>query len=218
MTKSTQSSLNDPRQANRRNPWGSVLLILSLGLGACQTTVTPERVFFTQAMQDRYGLTGAELRALQYYISERVVLERVVSEGVREVARGRLVLRGDRAIQQIVIARGTPGVVEAGASPPDPDGDTALPISFAMGAPLPFAPRTPGGRYALQPASRQGLLASLLATLQIGTPPVTHVHFQGAVWRVPTGQDALLLVERDAFGDLVRERRTLPGLSLPETR
>ena len=188
---------------------------LTLAMAACQTSVTPERVAFTQGMRTRYDLTEPEIRALQYYVSEPVVLEKVVSRGVRHVEHGRLIVRGDTIVHQVVIARGTPGAIERDESIVGQARDGTLPISFEVGAPLPFTARPPNGHYALLLSGEESPLQEFLALFALGTPSTAYVAFQGTSWRIAAGRDATLLVERDAFGRLARERRRLPGVVLP---
>lgn len=209
-------SRNFPRLAKERaRPWLRVSLALVwLACLACQTAVVPERVALTNALRTRYELTETELRALQYYLSERVVLERVVTDGIRRVERGRLVVRGETVIQQIVIERGTPGVVEPDAALAKGPNAHAIPVSFQPGAPLTFSARLPSGSYFLAPPKGQGLFGEFLASL--GGAPRAKVAFAGASWRLAAGREAHLLVERDAVGNLARERRRLRGVRLPD--
>lgn len=205
-----------PRLAKERGRrWLRVsLALVCLACPACQTAVAPERVALTNALRTRYELTETELRALQYYLSERVVLERVMTDGSRRVERGRLVVRGGTVIHQIVIERGTPGVVEPDATLTEGPSAHAIPVSFEPGAPLAFSARLPGGSYRLAPPKGQGLFGEFLASL--GGAPSAKIVFAGASWRLAAGREAHLLVERDAVGNLARERRRLRGVRLPD--
>jgi hypothetical protein len=188
-----------------------VLLVASLG---CQTT-RGELVAFTESQRLRYELDEQELRALQYYLSDRIVLERVAKEGTSRVKRGQLIVRSGTAIQQVYVERGTRGAVEAHGQVGDGvDGRYGLEISFELGAPLRFAP-TSEGTYSLAGPARGGLLGLLLFG---GSRPRFEVEFDGAKWQVVEGADSRILIERDALGKLARTRRTLPGVRVPDAR
>lgn len=182
--------------------------VLSL---SCQTT-RGELVPFTEAQRLRYQLGETELRSLQYYLSDRVVLERTASDAAGKVERGRLIVRGGTAIHQVVVERGTPGAVEPSARiGAAGTGRHWLEVSFERGAPLRFAATT-AGTYSLDGDSRGGFFFGW------GKPPQVEVEFDGAKWTVVTGADSRLLIERDALGKLARTRRVLPGVRAPGSR
>lgn len=177
---------------------------------ACQSTPPGELVPFTDAMRVRLELGDDELRALQFYASTQIVLERVASKGEGRVARGRLVVRSGTVLHQVVVQPGTPGVIEPGAFIGDAPGGHALEVSFDRGARLRFGASGESGVYTLVDPVRRGLLADLFERL--GKPRRTMVDFDGQRWRVAAGEGAKLLVERDALGRFDRTRRVLPGL------
>lgn len=194
---------------------GALLLAALVAQGGCQTT-RGELVVFTEAQRQRYQLGEPELRALQYYLSDRIVLERVASEGVGEVERGRLIVRKGTAIQQVYIERGTPGVLEPGsrAGAGRPGERPVLEVSFERGAPLRFAADA-DGTYSLSGAQR-GLLSGWLADW--GRPRRVEAEFDGATWQVVAGAESRLLIERNALGKVARSRRVLPGVRAPDAR
>jgi hypothetical protein len=177
---------------------------------SCQTT-RAELVPFTESQRLRYELGESELRSLQYYLSDRVVLERVASDGTGKVDRGRLIVRSGTTINQVVVESGTRGAVEPTARiGPFGAGEDAIEVSFQRGAPLRFAP-TRNGTYSLAGRNRGGFMFGR-------SKPRVHVEFDGAEWAVAAGADSHLLIERDALGKLVRTRRVLPGVRVPDTR
>lgn len=200
------------RRSGRDSARWLLLGVVALSLG-CQTT-RGELVPFTEAQRTRYQLGEAELRALQYYVSDRIVLERTASDAAGRVDRGRLVVRGQTAVHQVLVERGTPGAVEpiarVGAGKVGPH---VLEVSFERGAPLRFVPSA-DGTYTLAAPRSRGFLSSLFA----GWAPLRRfdVDFDGASWTVVAGSDSKLLIERDALGKLARTRRVLPGVRAPD--
>lgn len=178
---------------------------------SCQTT-RGELVPFTDSQRLRYELGEDELRSLQYYLSDRIVLERVASDGTGKVDRGRLIVRSGTTIQQVVVEGGTRGAVEPTARiGPSEAGDHALEISFERGAPLRFVAAR-DGTYSLAGRNRGGFLFGRSKS------PRAQVEFDGAKWTVVAGANSHLLIERDALGKLVRTRRVLPGVRAPGAR
>lgn len=105
------------------------------------------RIWFTQPLRESYELgvlpphgaltadtdtkparTPAEL---QYFSSQRIVLEREVTSQDDSLARGRIRVRRGRFIERIVVRRGTPGIATAW-------GDNWVAISFEEGTALRF--------------------------------------------------------------------------------
>lgn len=195
----------------------AIWLLLALGLATpgCQTT-RGELVRFTEEQRLRYQLGAPELRALQYYLSDRIVLERVAHEGRGKVDRGRLIVRSGTAIQQVYVERGTRGAVEPAAWIGEAaDGRHALDVSFERGAPLRFSAAADGS-YVLSAPSQRGLFAGLFSGWT--RPRRFEVDFDGASWQVVEGAESRLLIERNALGKLARTRRVLPGVGAPRAR
>lgn len=65
---------------------------------------------FTEAVRVRYGFTDAELKRLQFYTSDKIVLRREVIEQKRAASENALAIRDEVRIQEVVIPAGTPGV------------------------------------------------------------------------------------------------------------
>ncbi len=189
--------------------------LLSAG---CAKPPPAERVPFSEAMRERYRLDEADLRGLQYYISNQIVLERAVAGGTRRVEHGRLIVRGGTTVHQVVLPPGTPGWIEASAFVGEDERTHILEVSFERGAPLRFSPVEPEGAYALSaPAAKpSGTFADLFVSW--GRPRRFEVAFAGEKWRVVAGADATLLIETDALEKLHSTRRVLPGVRGPATR
>jgi hypothetical protein len=82
-------------------------LILILGLGACSPTLTP----FTQRLYDEYDWTESELKRIQFYVSDPIMLRRQLTGGKSEIISGEIKVIDGREVEEIVIPRNTPGVL-----------------------------------------------------------------------------------------------------------
>lgn len=84
----------------------TLLGLLALLLSACSPTLTP----FTQRLYDEYRWTESELKRIQFYLSDDVVMHRELSGSKSEIVSGEIKLIDGRRVEEIIIQRGTPGV------------------------------------------------------------------------------------------------------------
>ena len=84
-----------------------LVTILALILSSCSTG----RVPFTQQLRDQYKLNVEELKSIQFYTSNTLVLRRAETASKKETAGGELTVSKDRVLEEIVIKAGTPCVV-----------------------------------------------------------------------------------------------------------
>ncbi len=82
------------------------LLFLALALSSCGPTLSP----FTQRLYEEQNWTESELRRIQFYLSEDIVLTRELTGGSSDITRGQIKIVNGREVEQIVIRRNTPGV------------------------------------------------------------------------------------------------------------
>ncbi len=65
--------------------------------------------YFTEDLNERYRWTEDELKKIQFYVSQDIVMKREVSGGDREVVSGKIKIEDGRQIEEVVIRKGTPG-------------------------------------------------------------------------------------------------------------
>lgn len=86
------------------------VLIWTLGwvlFSSCSPRLTP----FTQKFYDSYEFKQEDLKRIQFYLSEDVVLRRDMTGGNVEIVQGEIKVVDGRKVEQIVIRKGTPGVL-----------------------------------------------------------------------------------------------------------
>lgn len=83
----------------------SLLSILAL-LSSCSPTLSP----FTQRLYEENSWQESELKRIQFYLSDDVVLFRELTGGKSEIVEGEIVVVDGRKRDQITFRRGTPGV------------------------------------------------------------------------------------------------------------
>lgn len=186
-----------------------VALLLTGGFGCAKAA-------FTQGVRERFGLGREDLRRIQFFNSEAIVLEREAVAQARSLDNSELVLRQDVRIEQITVDERTPCVVLRvegeyllmGFSPKDPraalwfraqraeDADSAserryelVALENGMVEPAPFQPRW-----------SKGFL----------------VNWAGKAYHITEGRSAYLLydLDDDVERDLIKE--SAPGWRLGE--
>ena len=83
------------------------LLPLSLLLFA---SCSPTLSYFTKDIYEESNWSDDELRQIQFYLSNDIVLRREASSGDSQIRDGEIRIRNGRKVEEVVIPRGTPGV------------------------------------------------------------------------------------------------------------
>jgi hypothetical protein len=83
--------------------FGIFLLFL---FSACSANLKP----FTRQLQDSYGWDERDLKKIQFYLSEDVVLEREAGSGRSRIEDGEIRIVDGKRVERVVIRKGTPGV------------------------------------------------------------------------------------------------------------
>ncbi len=76
-------------------------------LASCSPRLTP----FTQKFYDSYEFSEGDLKKIQFYLSEDIVLRRSLQGGNVEIAEGEVKIIDGRKVDEVVIPRKTPGVL-----------------------------------------------------------------------------------------------------------
>jgi hypothetical protein len=69
----------------------------------------PSLKYYTYDIQKKSKWTEGEMKRIQFYISEDIVLYRDYSNGSAEIESGKIKMVEGRKIEEVVIKRGTPG-------------------------------------------------------------------------------------------------------------
>lgn len=84
----------------------SFTAVFALLFSACGPTLSP----FTQKLYNDSGWSESELKRIQFYLSDDIVLRRQVTEGSSEIIRGEIKMVNGRKVEEVLIKRNTPGV------------------------------------------------------------------------------------------------------------
>lgn len=129
-----------------------LLPALLLAASAAATTGCASYVPFTEELRTQNDLHEAELRNLQLYVSDDIVLRREATSTGRQITPGhRLVLLSGRTVEEVVIEEHTPGVMTR-------LGEGWMTVDFGGGTVLEFAVRgvepVVDGAFAVSPEGR----------------------------------------------------------------
>lgn len=83
--------------------WSLLLILL---MNSCSTELRP----FTSHLLKEGGWSDNELKKIQFYLSDDIVIQRVLTEGSSEISSGTIKLVKGEKIEEVRIPRGTPGV------------------------------------------------------------------------------------------------------------
>ena len=118
------------------------ILAIALFMSSC-ANLKP----FTQGLYDEYEWSERELKRIQYYLSEDIILRRQVSKGSKEIISGEIKIIDGKKVEEVRIPKGTPGVLLFLPK------ENRFAIGFEDGSDkyLVFGPETElGGRYTLK--------------------------------------------------------------------
>ena len=83
-----------------------VLLMMVVAMSSCTKNLRP----FTQNLYDDYRWTENDLKKIQFYLSDDIVMTRESNAGKSEIEGGEIKVVEGRTIEQVVIPKGTPGI------------------------------------------------------------------------------------------------------------
>lgn len=89
----------------------SFLWLASLLAVVALSSCTPKLSYFTQDLYDENQWSPEELKKIQFYLSEDLVLFRRVSNNDARITRGKVMLKNGQQIEEIAFKKNTPGVV-----------------------------------------------------------------------------------------------------------
>jgi len=84
----------------------SALVLLTMLFSSCGPRLSP----LTQRMVDEQSWQEDELKRIQFYLSEDLVLTREVRNGNTQIRNGQVKMVDGRQVEQVVFKRNTPGV------------------------------------------------------------------------------------------------------------
>ena len=87
------------------------LSLFLFGITLLGTSCGPQLTYFTQRVYDEGQFTENELERIQFYLSSDVIMRRELGGGKSEVVSGNIKIVDGRKVEEVVIRKGTPGVL-----------------------------------------------------------------------------------------------------------
>src|SRR5699024_6001417 len=84
-----------------------LILGMSLILQSCSSHMS----VLTNDMVEDYGWSENDLRQMQFYLSEDIVLQKIQSGGMTDIKDGKVQVTQGKKVDEIVLKEGTPGVL-----------------------------------------------------------------------------------------------------------
>lgn len=163
-----------------------------LAFSACGPTLSP----FTEQLYEQNRWSEKELKRIQFYLSENIVMRRELSGSKSEIVSGEIKMVDGRQVEEVVIRKGTPGVL---LFLPDKD---RFAISFEEGGGERFLVFGPNSKV-------NGRFVLLASEWKQRTGMVT---YEGKKWRVDnTSAYASLLVDLKKVNRVTVDSRTAGG-------
>ncbi|HQW13016.1 MAG TPA: hypothetical protein PK076_10210 [Saprospiraceae bacterium] len=75
---------------------------------ACSTST---RTVFSQKFYKNSGLSAEDLKKVQFYVDRDIILERSIDQGSTMIEGGKVLIKGGKKIQEVIIRSGTKGVL-----------------------------------------------------------------------------------------------------------
>lgn len=82
------------------------LSFLFLAFSSC----SPQYTYFSQSLYDQYRWNDEELKQIQFYLSEDLVLHRDAAQSDSEIKEGSIRIIDGQKVEEVIIPRATPGV------------------------------------------------------------------------------------------------------------
>ncbi len=83
-----------------------LLMVLMGTLISCSPRLTP----FTANLRNEYGWTDEDLKKIQFYLSDEIVLWREIRDGDAKISDGAIKIRNGKKVEEIRFPKRTPGV------------------------------------------------------------------------------------------------------------
>lgn len=84
-----------------------ILCTLAIMLQSCSKQYS----YFTEQLHDEYNWSDQELKEIQYYLSEDIVLHRELSREDSRITNGKIKISGGREVEELIFEKDTPGIL-----------------------------------------------------------------------------------------------------------
>ncbi len=88
-----------------KNTYLLLLILASLFLASCNSTI-----YFTQEMRNNLNENKLDVKDVQFYVSQKLVLKRNLTYEETKIARGEITFENGQYVEEIIIPKNTEGI------------------------------------------------------------------------------------------------------------
>ena len=181
----------------------NLLLLLAVAL---LSSCSLNRMYLTVATKQDIEKAGVDIKQVQFYNSEEIVLARQLSKGELKVAEGKVRIENGKSIEEIIIPANTPGICEL-------NDEKTLKVSFDTGddKSIPFL------------VERKGDIATSGSYFKIGAKKwertargqqIGKVDYQGQIYNLVRGANSRLMIDKSILNKVDRNTHVAKGRKL----
>ena len=181
----------------------NLLLLLAVAL---LSSCSLNRMYLTVATKQDIEKAGVDIKQVQFYNSEEIVLARQLSKGELKVAEGKVRIENGKSIEEIIIPANTPGICEL-------NDEKTLKVSFDTGdgKSIPFL------------VERKGDMATSGSYFKIGAKKwertargqqIGKVDYQGQIYNLVRGANSRLMIDKSILNKVDRNTHVAKGRKL----
>lgn len=176
-----------------------LLVVIAVALSSCS-----QKVYFTKETKEKLEAKGVDLKKIQYYNSEAIVLLREVNDEEVKVAEGKVRFENGKNVEEIIIKRNTPGIfAEANTS-------DAMMIRFEKGG-TKYLPFVPSKDY----SGRKNIYQlGYLDRVNSGGSRFAIVNYDDKKYSIVFGSNAALLIDKSVLVKEERKTRVAEGVKV----
>ncbi len=178
-------------------PLAAVILLSSCSIN---------RMYLTVDTKQQIEKAGVDIKQVQFYNSEEIVLARQLNKGELKVAEGKVRIENGQSIEEIIIPANTPGICEL-------NDEKTLKVSFDTGdgKSIPFL------------VERKGDMATSGSYFKIGAKQwvrtsrgeqVGKVDYQGQIYNLVRGMNSRLMIDKSVLNKVDRNTHVAKGRKL----
>jgi hypothetical protein len=173
--------------------------MLFIAIGLIYVNGCSSRIPFTYYMKEEYKLTPSELQSLQFYNAKKITLQRELLADDRNIAKGKLITKSGKYIDEIIIKANTPGIAVL-------SGENWISISFEEGTSLNYLSDEKyrenwKGKYALGGEKWENNIGTIL----FAGKEYLAIHKSG---------DTFLLIDKKSLEKIEKTKKILKGRTL----
>lgn len=180
--------------------------ILIAFLGILFTSCSLNRMFLTVDTKQQIEKAGVDIKQVQFYNSEEIILARQLNKEEIKVAEGKVRIENGKHIEEIIIPVNTPGVCEI-------NDEKTLKVSFDTGdgKSLPFL------------VERKGDMVVSSSYFKIGAKKwvrtskgkkIGKVDYEGKTYSLVRGADSRLMIDKAVLNRVKRDTHVAKGRKL----